>query len=268
MTKAVIMARGLGTRMRKAADGAALSKDQRKAAATGVKAMIPMGRPFLDHVLHALADAGYKSVCLVIGPEHEQIRTYYRQSVSPERFSIHFAIQERPLGTADAVAAASDFAGGDPFLVINSDNYYPQEALELARNLDGMGLVAFGRDALIAGSNIPPERIRGFAVVQTNDDGVLTNLVEKPDDAFLASLQPPVWISMNCWRFDARIFTACRSISPSPRGEYEIPDAVRWCMEHDMQFRAMKINAPVLDLSSQTDVEAVTRALQFKEVLL
>ena len=40
--KAVILARGLGSRMRKAASGVALTAEQRKAADAGVKAMISL----------------------------------------------------------------------------------------------------------------------------------------------------------------------------------------------------------------------------------
>ena len=64
-TRAVILARGLGTRMRRSDAEADLSDDQAAVAATGVKALIPIGRPFLDYVLSALADAGIVSVCLV-----------------------------------------------------------------------------------------------------------------------------------------------------------------------------------------------------------
>ena len=71
---AVILARGLGTRMRREDGAAALGDDQARVAATGVKAMIPIGRPFLDYILSGLADAGLRDVCLVIGPEHAAVR--------------------------------------------------------------------------------------------------------------------------------------------------------------------------------------------------
>ena len=61
MEKAVILARGLGRRMRKT-DGASLRDDQQAVAATGVKALVPIDRPFLDYVLTALADAGYRQI--------------------------------------------------------------------------------------------------------------------------------------------------------------------------------------------------------------
>ncbi|GAE76472.1 UTP-glucose-1-phosphate uridylyltransferase [Cutibacterium acnes JCM 18918] len=66
--KVVIMARGLGTRMRKSVEGVSLTADQAAAASAGVKAMISLDdRPFLDYVISALADAGFDEFCLVIG---------------------------------------------------------------------------------------------------------------------------------------------------------------------------------------------------------
>ena len=124
MEKAVILARGLGTRMRKEDNSAPVNRDQAKLADKGIKALIPIDRPFLDYVLHNLAEAGYKKVCLVIGPEHDQIREYYG-GLSCQRITIDFAVQVEPRGTADAVAAAEQFAGDDPFLVINSCKLSP-----------------------------------------------------------------------------------------------------------------------------------------------
>src|ERR1700688_4936706 len=83
--KAVILAAGLGTRMRKADDAASLDARQAAIADTGVKALIPIKRPFLDYVLHALADAGFKRVCLVIGPDHHELRRYYGQELRLSR---------------------------------------------------------------------------------------------------------------------------------------------------------------------------------------
>lgn len=270
MDKAVILARGLGTRMRKADEAAAasLSDSQRQAASAGIKAMIPIGRPFLDYVLAALADAGYRRVCLVIGPEHTQVRTHYGETHRPRRVSVDFAIQERPLGTADAVLAAEDFAGDDPFLVINSDNYYPTEAFAALRELDTMGLAAFDQEGLIHGSNIPEERIRKFAVLKVDEGGWLRRIIEKPGDDVLAALPRPLRVSMNCWRFGPAIFPACRAIKPSVRGELEIVDAVQHCMDNGGQFRALAIHAPVLDLSSQSDIGPVAERLQQKEIEL
>jgi len=142
MEQVVVLARGLGLRMRREDPAAALDAMQADAAAGGVKAMIPIGRPFLDYVLAVAADAGCRRVCLVVAPEHGQIREYYSR-LKPKRLRIEFAVQAEPLGTADAVAAAEEAVGGQPFLMLNSDNHYPLDALWALRGASGSAVVAF-----------------------------------------------------------------------------------------------------------------------------
>jgi dTDP-glucose pyrophosphorylase len=267
MEKAVILARGLGTRMRRADEAAELDDRQQSIAQTGVKALIPVERPFLDYVLTAVAEAGYRRVCLVIGPEHDEIRSYYQQDAQPRRLSIEFAIQQEPKGTADAVAAAEAFAAADPFLTINSDNYYPVGALRALRELDGFGVALFNWENMLAQSNIEEDRLRRFSVGQVDGQGHLRRILEKPDEATWNALPRPLWISMNCWRFGPEIFEACRAIEPSPRGEFEIPDAVQHAIDVLGQpFRAILTRAPVLDLSSRKDVASIAEKLAGTEV--
>lgn len=269
MEKAVILARGLGTRMRRGDDGSQLDQQQAKAADTGVKAMIPIGRPFLDYVLSSLADAGYRQVCLVVAPDHEVMRRYYTQDVQPKRVEVQFAVQVEPRGTADAVAAAESFAGDDPVLVINSDNYYPLEALELLRKTNGCAVALFEQESMLTGSNISAERIQQFAVGKIDGEGNLQRILEKPTAETLASLRRPLWLSMNCWRFTPAIFEACRKIPLSTRGELELTDAVQYTIDILKQpFRAVKVQAPVLDLTSRRDITAVAERLAGKEVHL
>ena len=82
LEKAGILAGGRGTGMRQADGDVALDQRQQAAADAGVKAMIPIDRPFLDYVLTDLADAGYREICLVIGPEHDMVRDYYGRQVA------------------------------------------------------------------------------------------------------------------------------------------------------------------------------------------
>jgi glucose-1-phosphate thymidylyltransferase len=260
MRKAVILARGLGKRMRKESGSGLLSREQAAVADTGVKALIPVGRPFLDYVIGALADAGYGNVCLVIGPEHDAVREYYG-SLKCERIRIEFAVQEKPLGTADAVAASEEFAAGEPFLAINSDNYYPIEVLRALREMKGCGLAAFEKEGLLQGSNIPPERIARFAVVEI-ENGCLRRIIEKPSEDVLKNMPAPICVSMNCWRFDEAIFRACRAVPASPRGEFEITDAVQYAIDRlGRRFAAPAFKASVLDLTSREDVADVAKRL-------
>jgi dTDP-glucose pyrophosphorylase len=262
LVKAVILARGLGTRMRRAVEGAVVDELQAQVADTGIKAMIPIVRPFLDYVITGLADAGFRDVCLVIGPEHDAIRDYYHRRVSASRIQISFAVQALALGTANAVAAASGFTGRDQFLVINSDNYYPAAALQAVRELAGCGLAGFDRAALVRDGNVDDARVSRYAVLRVSADGWLEGIVEKPEGAEWERTAPDALISMNCWRFGPAIFRAIDSIGLSPRGEYELADAVQAAIAAGERFKVVRVEAGVLDLSHRADIASVARRLE------
>jgi glucose-1-phosphate thymidylyltransferase len=267
--KAVILARGLGTRMRQADERAAVDAKQAAVADAGLKAMIPIGRPFLDYVLSALADAGCDDVCLVIGPEHTAVREHYEQPGLLHRVRVSFAIQERPIGTANAILAAVRFAGRDRFLVMNADNYYPIAAYTALATLGEPGLVAFDRDALVADGHIPPERVLQFALLDIGDDGYLRRIVEKPDESTARAMAGHARVSMNLWCFDDGIFEPCRTVAPSARGELELPIAVQHAIDsYGRRFRAVPMSAPVLDLSSRADIAGDAERLAGVDVRL
>lgn len=258
----MVLARGLGTRMQRADAAARLDAEQARAAAAGVKALIPVGRPFLDYVLSSLADAGCTDVCLVIGPEHDAVRSRYGGELAPRRLRVHFAVQQMPRGTADAVAAAEAFAGSDDILVVNSDNLYPVAVLRELRELAQPGVALFSGAALVRESNVPPERLRAFAIGLVDGDGFLADVVEKPDAATLAAFGDDPPVSMNCWRLPPAIFAACRRIVPSPRGELELPDAVRDAIRTGVRFAVVRSNAGVLDLTQRGDIASVAARLR------
>ena len=253
--------------MRSGAPGIALQPEQEARAGQGQKGMIPVGRPFLDYVLSGLADAGYTRVCLVIGPGHGAVREYYTGAGRPARVALEFAVQQRPLGTADAVLAAEGFASGERFLAVNADNLYPRPALEALRRLDGPGLAGFRRSGLLRGGLIAAGRILAFALIEADADGYLSRIVEKPDPATAASFGPDPLVSMNAWMLPPSIFTSARAIAPSVRGELELQDAVRHNTEQlGERYRVMPFDEAVVDLSSRSDIPVVTNLLRDREV--
>ncbi len=261
VTKAVVLARGLGTRMRREDAGAALDDAQAAVAARGVKAMIPIGRPFLDFALSALADAGCTDVCVVVAPGPNEIRDHYTRT-PPERVRVSFSIQEEPRGTADALLAAEAFAAGDRVLMVNSDNYYPPAALAALCAAPGSAVLGFERDALIRESNIEEARVLRYALLAQNADGSLARIVEKPDEATARAFGDDALVSMNAWLFTPVIFDACRRVTPSPRGELELQDAVRIAIEEmGERIDVVRVAAGVLDLSSRGDIASVRERL-------
>lgn len=229
--------------------GATLSAAQLAAAAMGQKAFMPLaGRPFVHHLRERLHAAGIDEICLVLGPGR-----------SADEFQS--VVQLNPWGTADAVLAAREWAGAEPFLVMNGDNLYPAAAIEAVATADGPALAGFDRDDLVATSNIAPERINAFAVIARDASGHLTRVIEKPSAGDLASLPPPILVSMNLWKFDARIFDACVDVKPSARGEFELPSAVMLARERGAAFRVVPAVGPVLDLSNRRDIADVEQRL-------
>jgi len=254
--RAVVLARGLGTRMRAADPAIDLSPEQRHAADAGLKAMMPVnGRPFVDYVLGSLAEAGLSDIALVVAPDHEALRGHFAVT-PPSRLHVSFVVQEAALGTANAVLAVEPWTCEESFLVMNADNLYPVDALRALASIGEPAFPAFDADDLVRSSNIPGDRIAAFAVATVDDDGYLTGIIEKPK-----AVAPHQFISMNCWRFDARIFDICRDVPKSARGEFELPEAVGLAIARGMRIKAIPARGPVLDLSRRADTVDVGRRL-------
>ena len=262
---AVVLARGLGTRMRASrAAGSGLTSQQATAAASGYKALMPIGEHrLIDYSLSALADAGIERAVLVVGPEHEDFRRHI-DSLERTRLTIDLAVQVNPLGTADAVLSAEAAVGGESFLMVNGDNYYPRQVLRDLASHRGNALAGFDRAALVAESNIPAERIAAFAIVRARD-GALEEIVEKPAAEVVRAAGAHAPVSMNAFRFTPEIFAACRRIAPSPRGELEIVDAVRALRG---PVSVLPATGAVLDLSRREDIGEVEARLADVEVSL
>ena len=175
-----------------------------------------------------------------------------------------FAVQQEAKGTADAVLPVEDYAAGEPFVVLNGDNYYPPDVLQALRLADGCAGVAFSREGLLRTADLSADRIAKYAIVDVAEDGELERIVEKP-----ATTARDDRVSMNCWRLTSEMFRACREVPVSTRGEYELPAAIGYAIEHlGVSFHMVPADAPVLDLSQRADVPAVAARLESVKVEL
>ncbi len=251
----MVLAGGLGTRLRRPSPEAALDAAQVAAADRGLKALVPVaGRPFLDYGLSRLADAGVEEVVVVIGPASDAIRQHYR-AAPPSRVRLAFAEQREPLGSADALLAAEALTRGEEFLASNSDDLYPPSALSGLAALGRPGLPVFSGATLLAHSNFPSERLARFATLEIGADGELRRIVEKPGVGAAPAARADVWYSMNLWRFSPAIFEACRRVPLSSRGERELPQAVGFGIaELGLSFRTFPCAEGVIDLSTRDDI--------------
>jgi dTDP-glucose pyrophosphorylase len=144
---------------------------------------------------------------------------------------------------------------------LNSDNLYPAPVLRALVDLDGPGLPGYEREALVQESGFPADRVIGFAAVEVDGEGYLTRIIEKPGRAYFDAAGSHALVSMNVWRFDDRIFIACRDVPLSARGEYELPEAVGLAVGRGVKFRVVPAAGPVLDLSRRSDVTLVSERL-------
>jgi mannose-1-phosphate guanylyltransferase len=106
----VILAGGLGTRLRSVLDGAP-------------KIMAPIaGRPFLDYLLDWLRAQGARRIVLGLGYcAHVVIR--HLESRPFPGLEVETIVEPEPLGTAGAIAFARPRLASDPVLIINGDTF-------------------------------------------------------------------------------------------------------------------------------------------------
>jgi glucose-1-phosphate thymidylyltransferase len=167
-------------------------------------------------------------------------------------------VQDQPAGTANAVLCAETWVQDEAFLVMNGDNLYPVEVIRRLASSAEPALPGFDRDELVSSGNIEASRVSAFALIELDDRGYLARIVEKPQPG---DVIPHALVSMNCWRFDRRIFDACREVPRSPRGEYELPLAVGVAVRNGVRFKVLPARGPVLDLSQRADAAEVSRRL-------
>jgi NDP-sugar pyrophosphorylase family protein len=112
----VILAGGLGTRMRPLTD-------------TCPKTLLPVrGRPFAWHQLQWLASQGVDEVVYCIGHQGEMIRRYWDSQASPVRSIRYVDEGEQLRGTGGALRLArQQEALDESFLVIYGDSFLPVE---------------------------------------------------------------------------------------------------------------------------------------------
>ena len=111
MLSAVILAGGLGTRLRSAVPDLP-------------KPMAPInGRPFLEYQLDYWISQGVRRFVLSVGYRYEAIVRHF--GIRYKGAEIEYAIEERPLGTGGGFLAAVEKVGRrEPFLLLNGDTYF------------------------------------------------------------------------------------------------------------------------------------------------
>jgi NDP-sugar pyrophosphorylase family protein len=187
------------------------------------KPMLPVcGLPLICHNLKALAGTGVEKVIIVVGYRRDQIQC----ALGSEQYGMEmvYVRQEEINGTATAVMLAQPFLEDDNFLVLMGDDLYQQQALmKLAQCKSSTALAA----------RVPDPQRFGVFVTSPETPNLPTDLVEKP-----TSGNRERWVNTGAYIFTNDLFSLLDQVAPSPRGEYELTDAVKMLIRK-AQFRLL-----------------------------
>jgi UDP-N-acetylglucosamine diphosphorylase / glucose-1-phosphate thymidylyltransferase / UDP-N-acetylgalactosamine diphosphorylase / glucosamine-1-phosphate N-acetyltransferase / galactosamine-1-phosphate N-acetyltransferase len=221
--KAVLLAAGRGTRMRE------LTVDF-------PKPMIDVrGKPVLQHIVEGLRDAGARRFLIIVGYRAEMVRNFFGDG-RHHQVDIEYATQTVQDGTGRVVNLARDFAGGWPFILSYGDilispvNY--KRLVDLPDNCEAIITVTRGEDVSKGGA------------VFVNDQMELVDLREKPKPGELTS----PWYNAGLYAFRPSIFEFIARLKPSPRGEYELTDAIRDLAQSGKEVKALELTGEWADV--------------------
>jgi D-glycero-alpha-D-manno-heptose 1-phosphate guanylyltransferase len=117
--QAVILAGGLGTRLRGVIDDLP-------------KSMAPVaGKPFLSYILEQLSAASFARVILAVGYKNESIISFFGSSY--KNLKLEYSVEDLPLGTGGALLKASAGITEDHFFVINGDTIFSADLVEMEK---------------------------------------------------------------------------------------------------------------------------------------
>ena len=193
--KAVILAAGEGRRCRPLTQ-------------TRSKVMLPVGnRPFMEHVINALAENGIQDLYIVVGYQKERVMDHFEDGVD-FGVNITYLEQNELLGTAHALGKAEDCID-EPFLVVNGDNIINSRAVSelISARGDNVILAALRRHS------------GDYGVLMVEQERVKA-IVEKPGRPCSGIL------NTGAYKFSPEIFQDIHNTPLSERGSYELTETI------------------------------------------
>ena len=235
--KAVILAAGKGTRMRE------LTSDV-------PKPMLKVhGKPILEHIIEGLSASGIRDFFIVTGYKAETIESYFGDGTS-RGLRISYGRQLVQDGTGKAPELAKDFVGSDDFVLTYGDILVKPETYQQMVQRFGTG--GFAGLVTCTGS----EDVTKGGLLFFNKEFCLARLVEKPSPAQLDQLRQEGWLkpgdvawyNAGIYIFRPELFKFTAKLQKSPRGEYELTDAISDMLTAGQRIAGLKIEGRWVDV--------------------
>lgn len=213
------------------------------------KAMLPiLGQPIVERVMEGLWKNGVDEFILVVSPDDADIVAYFTQE-SPLPGGVTFVEQKERLGMAHALRQAVPHIRGT-FVLSACDNLVSEAHIaELIATHEADP----SNQATLSLIRVPPELIGRTGIVELRG-GTVTRIVEKPQPAEA----PSDIASLPLYVFTPRILDYLPEVPLSPRGEYELQDAIQMLIERDGGVRGVSTDSR-LTLTDAGDLLEINR---------
>jgi NDP-sugar pyrophosphorylase family protein len=194
------------------------------------KAMVPvLGKPLVERVMEDLHINGVNDFVLVISPDDRDIIRYFRFDSTLEA-DVRFVYQVERLGMADALRQAAPLIADD-FILSACDNL-------TSANYVGRMLEAWNTDpkphAVLSLMPVSRDKISSTGIVELDGEWIV-RIVEKPTP----EEAPSNVSSLPMYCFGQTLLGYLPEIKPSPRGEYELQDAIQMLIEREGLVRGV-----------------------------
>jgi dTDP-glucose pyrophosphorylase len=220
----------------------------RELTAHFAKPLLPVAnKPVLGWTLEALHAAGVRDVLLVVGHRREQVRSAIGDGAA-FGLRVQYVEQPRMQGTGEAAMCARDFTGDEPFILAFGDILTPPLNLTvLVREFD-----RHRPDAVLTTRRVN-DPCGGAAVYV--EDGVVTRIIEKPPKG--VSTTP--FDNAGIFVFTPVIYELLEHVGVSPRGEYELTDALHTLARERATLRAVELTGFWSNITSPVELLRANR---------
>jgi glucose-1-phosphate thymidylyltransferase len=177
------------------------------------KQLLPVyDKPVIYYPLSVLMLAGIRDILIISTPRDVPLIRDLLGDGSQFGLSLHYEVQPKPAGIAQAFLIGERFIGGEPVCLILGDNlFFGHDLVSLLT--DSVGLTRGAR--VFAHYVQDPER---FGVVEFDKRYQALTLEEKPKKP------RSNWAVTGLYFYDADVVPIARDLKPSARGELEITD--------------------------------------------